>query len=86
MKISDEIAPDPNIKVGIKSGKMIKGIKRLCCFKVRVKAEPILPIKLNDGVPINIDTAIYINKLLGKPINKLNTGVIKSKGRKLDIQ
>ena len=27
MKISDEIAPDPNIKVGIKSGKMIKGIK-----------------------------------------------------------
>ena len=65
---------------------MIKGIKRLCCFKVRVKAEPILPIKLNDGVPINIDKAIYINKLLGKPINKLNTGVIKSKGRKLDIQ
>ena len=40
VKISDEIAPDPNIKVGIKSGKMIKGIKRLCCFKVRVKADP----------------------------------------------
>ena len=86
MNINEEIDPDPNIKVGMKSGKIINGIKRLCCLKVRVNADPILPIKLKDGVPTNIDKVIYINKLLGKPISKLNNGVIKRRGRKLEIQ
>lgn len=86
MNINEEIDPDPNIKVGMKSGKIINGIKRLCCLKVRVNADPILPIKLKDGVPTNIDKVIYINRLLGKPISKLNNGVIKRRGRKLEIQ
>ena len=85
-KIKEEVEPDPNIKVGINSGKIINGINKLCCRKLSVKAEPKLPIKLREGVPISIDKDIYINKLFGKAISKLNTGVIKRSGRKFEIQ
>ena len=50
-KINDEIAPDPKIKVGIKSGKIIRGINKLCCFKDKVSEDPKIPIKLKAGVP-----------------------------------
>lgn len=68
------------------SGKIINGINKLCCRKLSVKAEPKLPIKLREGVPISIDKDIYINKLFGKAISKLSTGVIKRSGRKFEIQ
>ena len=58
----------------------------MCCRKLSVKADPRLPIKLKEGVPISIDKVIYINKLFGKSISKLNTGVIKRSGRKFEIQ
>lgn len=49
--IRDEIAPDPKINIGIKSGKIIRGISKLCCFRDKVREEPKIPIKLKEGVP-----------------------------------
>ena len=51
ININDEIAPDPKINIGIKSGKIISGISKLCCFRDKVNEEPKIPIKLKEGVP-----------------------------------
>ena len=64
----------------------MSGINKLWCLKLNVKADPKLPIKLKDGVPIIIDKVIYINKLFGKAISKLSIGVIKRSGKKFEIQ